>query len=229
MPPTSTQSALQFAADKPQPPAGKSKRPDIVWTVDDEEIEGAIVGYRDFCEQIKALEIMRDHQKAIIKPIADAFYVEMLADLGEIPDGTMRLATVAGDSVTYVVQDRTDKHEVKEEDVEALDGLIDPGDVVGLYWVRREFAFDRDVMLERARHGTVQDVVDAALTEVFDRFKRNGLISASQRQRLIVCRATRSFRPGLVANLAKLCKRSSTLLGRLLDAVGGASVRFVKA
>ena len=142
----------------------------------------------------------------------------------------MRLVNEKGESVTFVVQDRTAGYKVSDEMAEDLAGLLGEDGAGAILFEQTTFSFDPLVMSQPANGGArlVQEVVGEALEEMIVMLKNSGELSEAQGDELISASSQRSFRPAIVPQLAMICGRSVKQIADFLAIAGSAITRYVK-
>ncbi len=217
------------AAARAELAAGKSGKPETIWEMGDTATARDIETFLAISEQLDALQTRADALKANLKATGDVFYFSHTAQHGGPPSPTCRMVTKAGKSVAYVAQDRSNAYELKADQHASLIELLGEKPVREMTELRTSYAFDGKVLAEKARTGTVADVVAAALTMILEKQVKVGLLSQSQVDRLLVCKPALGFKPGLFDRLIQFARGSADSLARCYAAVGSASVRFIKA
>ena len=221
------------AASKTTPTTTK-KKSETLWQLratdplDLERIE-SINKLADLHRQIKNLEAQETVHKTRLKQYAEEQYVKDFADRGVPPEAPMKLLDPkSGNSVTFVVQDRTGLSTVKDEQIEGLREVL--GETADeLVYEQMIFSFDPAVMAATAKDGRlVQDIVAEAISESLEKLVKKGALEAEQLDALLSCKQSRMFRPLILPRLAELCRRSIPDMRAVLDILASSVVRYVK-
>jgi len=228
--------AFAKAAGKVQAAAPARKKKETQWRVGAGEQERAIAeaisAMIEIAGQRKALETREGLFKGRLKAYAEELYVRDFAAVGVEPERPMNLVNDKGESVTFVVQDRSQGYKVSDETVDALTDLLGPGAVAELLYESVEFGFDAAVMAGPAMDGSgrlVQDVMGEELGKLLERLQLEGVLSEAQVDGLLAAKQVRTYRPGVMQRLPEICGRSVSRISDFLAAVGGACVRYIKS
>jgi hypothetical protein len=215
-------------------PKLSGKKSETIWKIDETRGDNAEVAnmVRDFNEltlEAKKIERRLEQLKPRLKGIAEGFWLTRYACTGLAPD-TPKLMTSDGDAVSYVVQDRSSSAALKDEQLATLTELVGSDQVAELVRDERVFAFNPSVMAELNAAGeSVQDAVADAVSKALSQLKRRGIISEEQLAGLLIFQHRRLLKPGVLDDVASICDRDVGRMRLFLEAVGPASVRFVRA
>jgi hypothetical protein len=142
----------------------------------------------------------------------------------------MKLVNAKGESVTFVVQDRSSGFEIKDDMYEDLGGLLGEGALEQVVVDQTTFGFDPIVMLAPTPNGrTVQEVVGDRLGGMLEDMVERGELSRGQADSLLAVKTFRTFRPGFLQLLPAIVGKSVKKFSEVVDAVGSAIVQYVKA
>ncbi len=220
---------FDLAAARAQAGAGKTAKPETVWTFGDGSVSDDITTFVGLAAQLDTLQTRVDEYKARLKSVGDVYYFTHISEHGSPPPPTVRMVAASGKSIGYVSQDRSNSFELKSDAHADLVDLLGKKQVDAITELRTSYAFDPKVLAEKARTGTVAEVVASTLTHALEKHVKVGLLTQDQVDRLLVCRPSIGFRPGLFERLIGWARGSAESLSRCYAAVGSASTRFVKS
>ena len=212
----------------------KSSKPQTVWPLGDPQhakLGKAITQLHEISEKRKALSTQEDMLKGLLKPYAEDRFLEAFANTGVSPDSPMMLANEAGQSVTFVVQDRTGNYDVKDDMAEAITQVLGPDGAAELLFETTIFGFSTTVLDQEVKDGSGRKVIDVLgdrLTGLLEEMRDEGLLSQEQVDATLTAKNIRTFRPGTVVRLASICGRNTTKMRSFLAAAGSAIVRYIK-
>ena len=160
----------------------------------------------------------------IVKHAEDC-YLRAYADRGVAPDSPMQLVNNDGEKVIYVVQERCAQSKVKDEQVEQLDLLLGEDAAKAILFENSVFKFNNTLL---AKDG-VMDAVGSALESAFEGLVESGCLTAAEASNVLEVDEFVAFKPGTTNRLADVCGRDTQKMKNLLDVMGSASARYVKA
>lgn len=207
--------------------AAAPKKKATTWTVGDPN--GDVVGksIKELVKidaDMKALEAKAGIHKQVVQNYAHKQFVGSFADAGVLPDTPMRVTNSDGDTVTYVVQDRSGQYQVKDAQIEALNDILGADVVPGLVYTETTFSFNRDVM---AIPG-VSEVVERALEAAIKKLIKDEVVSEQVAENLLSVNEKTAFKSGILERAALLTGNDVTRLDAMLDALGSSCCRYVK-
>jgi len=173
----------------------------------------------------KAIAAKQSIFKSQVKKHAEERYLHDYAELGVAPDSPMQLVNGDGEKVTYVVQERCSQSKVKSDQAEQLASLLGEDGAKAILFENTVFKFN-DVLL--ARDG-VMAVVGAALDAAFKTLVKEEVVTKEESDALLEVDEFVAFKPGTTSRLADICGRDTQKMKGLLDIMGSASVRYIKA
>jgi hypothetical protein len=174
---------------------------------------------------LKAIQAKQNVHKTVVKRHAEDQFVEAFAETGVQPESPMQVQNSDGEKLTYVVQDRAAKSKVKDEQFEALQRLFGEDKANELLYEQTTFSFNPTLL---AKDG-VMAAVEAALVGAFEGMVESGLLTEEQTEDFLDCDQFRAFKPGTVAQLVQICGKDTQKIRELLDVMGSACVRYIKA
>tara|TARA_R110002051_G_scaffold135411_1_gene208343 strand:+ start:2025 stop:2696 length:672 start_codon:yes stop_codon:yes gene_type:complete len=174
---------------------------------------------------LKAIQAKQNVHKTVVKRHAEDQFVEAFADTGVQPDSPMQVQNSDGEKLTYVVQDRCANAKVKEEQVEELERLFGEDKAGELIYEQTTFSFNPTLLAKKG----VMPAIEAALVGAFEGMVESGLLTEEQSEDFLDCNQFRAFKPGTVAQLVQICGKDTQKIRELLDVMGSACVRYIKA
>jgi len=174
---------------------------------------------------LKAIQAKQNVHKTVVKRHAEDQFVEAFAETGVQPESPMQVQNSDGEKLTYVVQDRAAKSKVKDDQFEALQRLFGEDKANELLYEQTTFSFNPTLL---AKDG-VMAAVETALVGAFEGMVESGLLTEEQTEDFLGCDQFRAFKPGTVAQLVQICGKDTQKIRELLDVMGSACVRYIKA
>lgn len=211
------------AAKKADTPKAKKKA--TTWLVGDpnsQQIGNSVHELITLDAQKKAIDAkMEVHKTAVCRFAKNAWFRDV-ADLGVPPETPLKVQNHDGESVSFVVQDRSAQYAVKEEQREALTQLLGADAVNDLLYEEVTFGFDR-ALLANPR---VQEVVEAALESAIGTLQEEGILG--DEDSLITADTKVAFKPKTLDRLAALVGRDVNRLESFVRAMGSSAVMYVR-
>lgn len=208
------------------------KRKQTVWLTSDARDNGALGrAVHELVNseaQKKALEAKCKIFKGVIGKFAEHNLVGNYADTGVPPETPLVVQNDDGEKVTYVVQDRSGQYAVKDDQREALEGLLGKERTEDLLYTETNFGFSRLIMSLPGVMEVVEEALEKAIKRLTD--DRNGkpILTEEQAGELLDVTQKVSLRPGIVERLAIVCGRDPVRIKQFLDIVGSHITRYVK-
>lgn len=179
--------------------------------------------------------------KGMLKEFVEQkFAVTMAEKPGSLPETPIQVINNKGESLTYVVQDRTKSCGLNEHQQAAL--LAEVGDEFyeRMTYDATMYSFNTDVMREIAgdipanadmaavaEMPKVEDVVGSILSEAI---MNTTLLTDEQKSRLIVAETSRLVRREELDNISIQCRKDPDAIERVLEAINGtAIIRYLKS
>jgi hypothetical protein len=191
----------------------------------DKKIGEAITDFLRHTKTSKEAEKLAGIAKTQVFDFAEARWLKMFEDGGEQPAGPFKIVNVLGESVNFIVQDKSDGAELKYNAATDLKLLLGR-EASSAVETTTKFALDSDVLYERAACGF--STVGACLANQVDNMVRATVISRDQADRLFKSREATVIKPKFLERLPLLADRCNVQLKELLGAVGSAIVRFIR-
>lgn len=136
----------------------------------------------------------------------------------------MKVVSDDGDSVTYVVQDRSGQYALSEEQLDDLNDILGQDAVESITFEETKISFDR-VVLSKPE---VASRVEAALENVITSLLEEEVISGEEADALIRAESKTSLVPGTVERAAMITGNDQRKLGDFLDVLGSCVCDYVK-
>lgn len=157
----------------------------------------------------------------------DGRFVEMTAKLGVMPPTPVNIVNHNGESVTYVVQDKSQQYPLGPEQVELFNELLGEDGANKVIHKKTEFAFDVATMEEKAANDT-KTVFDVVCEIVSNALINDPRLSDEQKGSLIKSVEKTFLQPNTLDRIATLCGADSERIGQFLGAAGSSCVRYIK-
>ncbi len=221
-------------AAAPAPPSKPEKG--TTWAVDDAmAVAIDITEFNRLSAEAKALKTKLEAVKGRIEAHADQTLIPWWALFGELPEAPIKITCpFSGQSISYVVQDRTAGYAPSVEQVADLVAVFDAGFEPFLV-DSTTYSFDADVLALRAtdpetgKRSTIQAMISRRIGTMLKILVQDGELRLDQAESLLTVETRRTFEPGFLARLPELVGRDAGRLARAVAAMGSAVVRFVKA
>lgn len=208
-------------------PSASAKR-ETVWLVgntdDTKGVAGAVKELIQLSREAKANEAKQGVFKKVVKDYAEGKYVGDVARLGVSPESPMNVQNTDGDKVTFVCQDRSGQYNVKDDQREALVGLLGADRAGDLLYEETTFGFNRDIL---ALPG-VMEAVEGALEKAVKKLTDSGALTEEQAGLLLDVKVKTSFKPGTMDRLAQICGHDTVKIADFMEIAGSSMTRYVK-
>lgn len=179
--------------------------------------------------QAKKLEMRSALAKSQLKEYCYQRWTEDFALRGWQPPAPVKLVNSAGQSVTYVIQDKTGSASLGESDYSDLVAALGRKRALAATSEKRRVYFDPNVLDQESLDGrTVGEAVEEQLALLADDLVIAKSISPEQAKSLFVVAKTRAFVPGFLSRLPSFCDFSADKLRVALEMIGSAVVRYIK-
>lgn len=215
----------------------KSKR-ETVWLVGDPagdvskdetvKVAKSIKELTALAVQAKAIEAKTGVHKGVIKAYAESRFVERYVDLGVHPETPMQVQNADGDKVTFVVQDRGSQYAIKDDQREALNGLLGEDAVTDLLYEETTFALNRDILAQPGVMAIVEKALESAIRKLTDDKDGKPVLPAELAEQLLDVKTKTAFKPGTLDRLTLICGRDTTKMSQFIEIAGSSITRYVK-
>lgn len=188
------------------------------------EIETAISEIVDTQGELETLKNRNKLAANTIQKFAERRYIETYAGIGVPPETPMTVTNSKGQKVTFVVQDRSGQHAVKEGQVQDLIDLLGE-DEANKQLVRRDmFSFDPSVLTE-----SNFEAVTEAISDTLSKLVEKGKLTQEQMDNMIAVKSVTKFTPGIADRIGIICHNNVPQMHRLIEVLDAALTRYVKA
>lgn len=202
-----------------------ASKKETVWTLPaNDPLNAAVTECVKLSAESKAIEGKLNVYKNQLKVVGQRNYVETYTTRGSSPETPMLIQNGSGESVTYIVQDRSSQYGVKEDQLDALRDLLGADAAERLTYEETTFKLSRDVL---ALPG-VLEAIDKALTRVKERLVESKVLTDEQGDLLVEAESKTAFRPGTLDRMVEICGRDSVKMASFLDIMGSSATRYVK-
>jgi hypothetical protein len=194
-------------------------------SANDKAIGKAITEFVAKTKEAKDAEKLACLAKDKIKAFAEERWLKLFDENGEQPEGPFKVINADGESVNYVVQDKSDGYALSDEQLSELEHVLGPflsSDVAK----STRFEIDNKVLYENGCFGP--PLVGELLAGAIMGLIQNRCITPDQGARLFLVKKVNELKPGFVKRLAFNTMRRGVQIKSILDAVGSAVVRYIK-
>ena len=203
----------------------KTKSKGTTWTVRTDDRVGVAVKEMVRLEvERKALDARTKVHKGVVKKHCDTLYISNYADAGVPPETPLTLQNEDGDSVTFVVQDRSGQYKIAKDQMEALDSLLGADAVQDLVHTKVDFGLSSVILSVPG----VQEVLGKAIEKAMTKLVTDGVLTAEQAGGLLTVDQKTALKPQTLDRLATICGRDTVKMERFLDIVGSNVTRYPK-
>lgn len=190
----------------------------------DKKIGEAITAFKKHAKASEASGKLADIAKKEVFDFAEAAWLKLFEDAGERPESPFKVVNARGESVSFVVTDKSDGAELKGNAASDLKLLLGR-EASSAIETNTRFELDDDVLYETTRGGWT---VGAHLSNALTIAVAYGHITQDQADRLFKSREATVIKPKFLERLPLLADRCNVQLKELLTAVGSAIVRFIR-
>lgn len=202
---------------------GKASSTGTTWTPN-QRTPAALAVARLIALKAKAQKLdaeIRAEQDAIVS-YGTKCLVDHICKSGELPSSPLRVQAPGGESVAFVVQDRSTSTRVSIAQVDQVEDVVGEGH--DLFQETTTYSLDQDVLALPGVAPAVEKSLSATITQLVNA----GRITHEQGDKLIVAETKRTFAPGTVARTGELCGRSRAKIEAFLAALGTAFTRAIR-
>jgi hypothetical protein len=224
------------AASIPVPTVVPANIKETQWLITNEKLANSITEMNSLKVERKQIENKELPHKTALAAHAIDQYALHLASAGVLPKTPMRLVNEAGESVTFVIQDKGASTKISDEKLAQLAQLLgrdkDGKELVDqIIYNGGSFGFDENILDQKSlvEGQTVMDVVGEALGAVLAKLVEDQKITEEQGNNLVQFETTRRYIRGLPRHTVDVCGRDVPKILSYLKTVGSAIVRYVKA
>ena len=178
----------------------------------------------------KAAKNKSNAARGILTPYVQNEWAAIAAQQGPRPPTPITVTNHRGESLSYVIQDRTQQNSLCPSQVEMLENLLGKEVVEGLTHERTIYALDPNTLAQQAagpksNGETVQEVVfEIISTAIID----NPKLSDEQKASVIAATSKTLLKPNTFPRMVELCGPNIGKIAGFLDSAGSAIVRYLK-
>jgi hypothetical protein len=220
---TTTMGLFAKAASK-KTTKSTAKKTETVWKVDG-QIGDAVHKIAQLDADEKAIKAKKSLAVKAVLKVAKSNHVRDFCAVGVPPTGAMKVQNDDGDSVTFIVQDRSGQYGLKGDQTDQLGQLFGEDAAEDMVYSETKIGFDRTIL---AIDG-VSDAVEKALTAVIKKLIKEKKLTEEQADALIDAKESTSFKPGTMARAAELCGRDTVTMTEFFDLMGSSCTRYIKS
>jgi hypothetical protein len=164
-----------------------------------------------------------------LMPFAQSKVNELYAKLGVAPPTPVSLVNHNGESVTYVMADKSQQNPLNAEQVELFKAVLGEDGAKKVVRDKTTFYFDVDTMEQVAEHDKDKKTVFEIVCELVSAALANDArLSDEQKAALIKSSVKTYLVEHTLDRIAELCGADATKIGQFYDAAGTACVRSIK-
>lgn len=226
--------AAKAAADKP-----KKKDGTIIQLPKDLDTEGKLIGESALLNQAitNAIEAKADEEAAKVKgtlakgkimTYAQGEVVKLYAKLGVPPETPVSVVNHNGESVTYVMADKSQQNPMGAEQVALLETLLGADAAAKIIQKRTIVSFNFKTMDEQAANEKSKTVFSVVAEVVSNALMSDPRLSIEQKESLIESVEKTYLQVGTLQRIAELCGSDAKKIGQFYEAIGSACVRSLK-
>jgi hypothetical protein len=204
------------------------------WTVDILDLAEAVRQVNLLAAEIVRTTTLFKENTAAVKTYAEKRWLAHWASFRQQPETPVKVTTKAGDSVAFVVADKTRGFAPNAKMIAELGDLVGAVTLDGHLNPAVTYSFNDEVLALEAkdpmtsRKSTIMAMIARRINPLLEELVNSGQITRSQADALVSAEQVRVFDASFVAELPELCNRDPVRLGAAVTALGGAIVRFIK-
>lgn len=212
--------AAASKASKPATKGGKKKNDNIV-QVEDQEVADAIDEFVEANSRKKQAEADQEVAKSVAVPYCRSEFLKQFAEQGRKPDNSPKFRTPEGNTVTFVTQDRGERYNVSDEQMETLQALLGEEKIEQIIIRDMTFKFNNDILNKDG----VMDALGAKIGELV----ADGVITENEAGALLQADPRTTVRKGALDDLARLCDNDPDQMESVMAALGSHVSNYIKA
>lgn len=206
-----------------------SKKP-TMWKTENASVGDAIADFHECERESKALAVRAAFAKDTLKIYCEQRWIEVFGSTGEAPPTPVKLANSLGQTVSFVVTDRSAGLAIDDATYEELVDLLGEETVGVTTEERPTFRFNEDILSQATTKGkSIKDVVSERLQRMRTDLLTKGLITQEQADGLLTFGKPRVFLPYFLVHLPHYCGLNVDRFVQVLNLIGSAVIRTIKA
>lgn len=226
-------------AKKAAAAAPKKEKGTVVQLPKELDTEGKLVGESKLLNDAvtAAIEAQVEEKTAKTKgnlaktrliPFAQSKVVELYAKLGVPPPTPFSLVNHNGESVTYVMADKSQQYPLNEEQVELFKSILGEDGAAKVIRDKTVFSFDPDTMEQQAENAKDKTVLEIVAELVSAALANDTRLSDDQKSTLLKSSVKTFLQPNTLDRVAELCGADVAKIGQFYDAAGSSCTRSIK-
>lgn len=189
----------------------------------------AIQDFHQFEREAKEAKLKADLAKSHLLSYCEHRWLEEVASTGDGLPTPIKLCNAAGQSVTFVIADKTGSTSLDNSQYGALVGVIGKNCARAGTRERKRIYFDGNTLDQSTLDGrVVYDAVEEFLSLMVDDMVIAHVLTAEQSKSLYAVKKTRTFTSDFMAYLPGFCNLDVDKLRVAIAAIGSALVRYIK-
>lgn len=205
------------------------------WSVPDGEIAEAIEACAVLSAEIATAKTKLDAAKEIVETYAGKRYIAHWASYREPAAAPLKVVTAEGQSVLYIVSDRSNGYAPNAKCLSGLTeaiGSFEP--IEAALTTTTSHTFSEEILALPVRDPvskrkvSLLQWINRIISPRLEELVTSGELERGQAEALVVATASRTFDSTFVPSLPTLCERDQSRLVRAVAAMGSAIVRFCK-
>lgn len=165
--------------------------------------------------------------KGRISTYAQSRVVDMIARIGVLPPTPINIVNHNGESVTYVMSDKSQQYPISDEQIDLLNDILGEDAASNIVDTRTIYSFDPETMDQKAANCD-QTVFEIVCEVISNALATDPRLSDDQKSAIIKSSEKTYLRAHTIDRMSELCGADVERIGRFMDAVGSACVRYVK-
>jgi hypothetical protein len=166
--------------------------------------------------------------KGKLMTFAQSRVVELYAKLGVAPPTPVSVVNHNGESVTYVMADKSQQNPINEQQVSLFQSLLGDEGAARVVHEKTQFFFDPATMDETAANDQSKTVFEIVCELVSTALAADARLSDEQKGAIIKSTTKTFLQVNVLDRVAELCGADSARIAQFYDAAGTACVRSIK-
>jgi len=187
------------------------------WMLSDQAHIDAVNEIVKLDREVDALNAKINVRKNLLKNVAQEKWLSDYVRESGSPESPLKLMTPDGESLTYVVQDRSGQVKVSDDLREQLIGEIGADAVDRLLYEETVFSFNRVALMNPEVEKAVSKALEALVEQVAAIDPEVALLDVEQKV---------TYKK--LDNLTEICGHDKGAIARFVDLIGSALVRYLK-
>jgi len=159
---------------------------------------------------------------------AQSEVVKMTAKMGILPPTPVSVVNHNGESVTYIMADKSQQNPLAAEQVALLESVLGPDKAAKVIQKRTIVSFNFVTMDEQAANEQSKTVFDVVAEVVSKALMADPRLSQEQKESLLLSTEKTYLQPNTIDRAAELCGGDAANIAQFFEAIGSACVRSIK-